>query len=63
MAIWKFSINGGKKKLTVKGGSPCWAPGGGRHIRSVRCGGRGSCGACKCKVLTDVGPHLPTELP
>ena len=27
------------------------------------CGGRGSCGACKVKVLSDVGPHLPTEMP
>ncbi|KAL0266187.1 UNVERIFIED_CONTAM: hypothetical protein PYX00_011904 [Menopon gallinae] len=27
------------------------------------CGGRGTCGACKVQVLSDVGPLLPTELP
>jgi Na+-transporting NADH:ubiquinone oxidoreductase subunit F len=27
------------------------------------CGGRGSCGVCKVKVKSDVGPVLPTELP
>ena len=27
------------------------------------CGGRGSCGLCKVKVTSDVGEHLPTELP
>ncbi|MDX9827299.1 MAG: 2Fe-2S iron-sulfur cluster binding domain-containing protein [Spirochaetia bacterium] len=58
------SINGGKKKLTVKGGSPLLGTlaAEGIFVPSA-CGGRGSCGACKCKVLTDVGPHLPTELP
>ena len=27
------------------------------------CGGRGSCGMCKVKVISDVGDYLPTELP
>ena len=27
------------------------------------CGGRGSCGLCKVRVTSDVGEHLPTELP
>ncbi|HCX59538.1 MAG TPA: oxidoreductase, partial [Candidatus Cloacimonas sp.] len=27
------------------------------------CGGRGSCGACKCKVIEGGGPLLPTEKP
>jgi len=60
----EVSINGGKKKLTVKGGSPLLGTlaAEGIFVPSA-CGGRGSCGACKCKVLTDVGPHLPTELP
>ena len=60
----KININNGKKELTVKGGSPLL------HLLSSEkiflpsaCGGRGSCGACKCKVTSDVGPHLPTEIP
>ena len=58
------SINGGKKSLSVKGGSPLLGTlaAEGIFVPSA-CGGRGSCGACKCKVLTDVGPHLPTEMP
>jgi len=27
------------------------------------CGGRGSCGLCKCRVLAGAGPLLPTETP
>lgn len=59
-----ISINGGKKKYEVKGGSPLLGTlaAEGLFIPSA-CGGRGSCGACKCKVKTDVGPHLPTEMP
>jgi len=60
----KININNGKKELTVKGGAPLL------HLLSSEkiflpsaCGGRGSCGACKCKVTSDVGPHLPTEVP
>ena len=60
----KISINGGKKELTVKGGSALLGTlaAEGIFVPSA-CGGRGTCGACKCKVLTDVGPHLPTETP
>lgn len=60
----KISINGGKKELLVKGGSPLLGTlaDAGIFVPSA-CGGRGSCGACKCKVKTDVGPHLPTEIP
>jgi Na+-transporting NADH:ubiquinone oxidoreductase subunit F len=58
-----ITING-KKKLNVRGGSPLLGTlaAEGIFVPSA-CGGRGSCGACKCKVLTDVGPHLPTETP
>lgn len=57
------TING-KKTLNVRGGSPLLGTlaAEGIFVPSA-CGGRGSCGACKCKVLTDVGPHLPTETP
>ncbi|MHB0896328.1 MAG: FAD-binding oxidoreductase [Spirochaetales bacterium] len=60
----KISINGGKKELVVKGGSPLLGTlaAEGIFVPSA-CGGRGTCGACKCKVVTDVGPHLPTEMP
>lgn len=53
-----------KKTLNVRGGSPLLGTlaAEGVFVPSA-CGGRGSCGACKCKVLTDVGPHLPTETP
>ncbi len=58
------NINDHTKDLTVKGGAPL--------LRSLSqekifvpsaCGGKGSCGACKTIVKSDVGPHLPTELP
>jgi len=58
-----ITING-KKTLTVKGGDKLLSSlaSEGIFIPSA-CGGRGSCGACKCKVESDVGPHLPTEIP
>lgn len=57
-------INDGKKLLRVKGGSKLLATlaDEGIFVPSA-CGGRGSCGACKCQVSSDVGPHLPTEIP
>lgn len=61
--IQPITINN-KKQLQVKGGSPLLftLAEQGIFVPSA-CGGRGSCGACKCKVVTDVGPHLPTEIP
>jgi len=62
--VVSVDINGGKKKLEVKGGSPLLGTLAMQNIFvPSACGGRGSCGACKVKVLSDVGPHLPTELP
>ena len=57
-------INSDKKNLDVRGGDSLLSTlsSEGIFIPSA-CGGRGSCGACKCKVITDVGPHLPTEVP
>ncbi|MBO8160073.1 MAG: 2Fe-2S iron-sulfur cluster binding domain-containing protein [Thermosipho sp. (in: Bacteria)] len=59
-----ININNGKKILKVKGGSPLLftLASQGIFVPSA-CGGKGSCGACKVKVLTDVGEYLPTELP
>ncbi len=60
----EIDINNGTKKLTVKGGEPLLGllAGEGIYLPSA-CGGRGSCGACKCQITSDVGPHLPTETP
>jgi len=59
-----IDINQGKKVLKVKGGSPLLGTLAFQDIFvPSACGGRGSCGACKVRVLSDVGPHLPTELP
>lgn len=60
----KIDINDGKKEMDVRGGAPLLVTlsAEGLYLPSA-CGGRGSCGACKCKVTSDVGPHLPTETP
>lgn len=59
-----IDINDGMKDMTVKGGASLLVTlsSEGLYLPSA-CGGRGSCGACKCKVISDVGPHLPTETP
>ncbi len=59
-----ININKGKKNLTVTGGAPLLISLSeqGIFVPSA-CGGRGSCGACKVKVDSDIGPHLPTETP
>ena len=59
-----IDINDGMKDMTVKGGASLLVTlsSEGLYLPSA-CGGRGSCGACKCKVTSDVGPHLPTETP
>jgi Na+-transporting NADH:ubiquinone oxidoreductase subunit F len=59
-----IDINTGKRELEIKGGAPLLLTlaENGIFIPSA-CGGRGSCGACKTKVVTDIGPHLPTETP
>jgi Na+-transporting NADH:ubiquinone oxidoreductase subunit F len=60
----EIDVNGGRKKLKVTGGEPLLASLAERGIFvPSACGGRGSCGACKTRVLSDVGPHLPTEIP
>lgn len=59
-----ININSGKKILKVKGGSNLLntLSKSGIFVPSA-CGGRGSCGACKVKITSDVGPILPTEKP
>ncbi len=59
----KIDING-KRDLTVKGGNNLLASLGEEQIfLPSACGGRGSCGACKCKITAGGGPLLPTEKP
>jgi len=59
----KVTVND-QKELTIKGGRPLLG-----SLMEQKlfipsaCGGKGSCGLCKVKVLTDVGEHLATELP
>ena len=59
----KIVINGGDP-LEVAGGDPLLAAlkGEGIFIPSA-CGGRGSCGLCKVRILEGGGPLLPTETP
>jgi len=59
----KISINK-KRDVTVKGGSTLLTSLSEQQIYlASACGGRGSCGACKCKVESGGGPLLPTEKP
>ncbi len=62
--VVKISVNNGIRELEVLGGQPL--------LRSLQqegifipsaCGGRGSCGLCKVKVIEGGGDYLPTELP
>ncbi|MDD2506558.1 MAG: FAD-binding oxidoreductase [Candidatus Cloacimonetes bacterium] len=53
-----------KKDITVKGGNSLLATLADNQIFiPSACGGRGTCGACKCKVFEGGGPLLPTERP
>ena len=59
-----INVNEGSKELNVKGGGNLLVTLAeqGIFVPSA-CGGRGSCGECKVKVTSDIGPHMPTELP
>lgn len=50
-----YKIDGGASLLTSLASQKLFLPSG--------CGGRGSCGTCKCRVLEGGGPLLPTEVP
>ncbi|MHC4855832.1 MAG: 2Fe-2S iron-sulfur cluster-binding protein, partial [Planctomycetota bacterium] len=59
----KVTINN-ERELDITGGSPLLTV-----LRDEKifipsaCGGRGTCGVCKCTVKTGGGPVLPTETP
>ncbi|MCB5251677.1 MAG: 2Fe-2S iron-sulfur cluster binding domain-containing protein [Candidatus Cloacimonetes bacterium] len=58
-----INING-KRDLTVTGGETLLTSLGDKQIFiPSACGGRGTCGACKCQILDGGGPILPTEKP
>jgi Na+-transporting NADH:ubiquinone oxidoreductase subunit F len=60
----EIDINKGKKNLKVTGGSSLLSTLDENKIYlASACGGRGSCGFCKCKVTAGGGPILPTEKP
>jgi len=59
----KIDING-KREITVIGGNSLLSSLSDKQIfLPSACGGRGTCGACKCKVISGGGPLLPTEKP
>jgi Na+-transporting NADH:ubiquinone oxidoreductase subunit F len=60
----QIGINQGEKDLSVQGGGTLLSTlmEQGIFVPSA-CGGRGSCGYCKIKVLEGGGPLLPTETP
>ncbi len=51
----ELDFEGGEKLLTILQNK-------GFHISSG-CGGNATCGQCKVKLLTDMGPYAPTEIP
>lgn len=59
----KININK-KRDVTVQGGINLLGALADQQIFiPSACGGRGSCGACKCKITEGGGPLLPTEKP
>jgi len=50
-----ITVNGGKDLLSMLTAEKIFIP--------SACGGRGTCGLCKLKVLEGAGPLLPTEMP
>ncbi len=62
--ICKIDINQGTRVLEVAGGDSLLGVLGHEKIFiPSACGGRGSCGLCKLKILAGGGPLLPTEEP
>jgi Na+-transporting NADH:ubiquinone oxidoreductase subunit F len=51
----KLNVEGGPNLLSILTGEKIFIP--------SACGGRGTCGLCKLKVLEGAGPLLPTEEP
>ena len=59
----KIDINNGSKVLEVApGGSLLGTLGNEKIFLPSACGGKGSCGQCKCRVISGGGTILPTEV-
>ncbi len=59
----KININNGSKVLEVApGGSLLATLGNEKIFLPSACGGKGSCGQCKCRVISGGGTILPTEV-
>ncbi|MCK9625611.1 MAG: NADH:ubiquinone reductase (Na(+)-transporting) subunit F [Bacteroidales bacterium] len=59
----KININNGEKELEVSAGSSLLATLAEQKIYlPSACGGGGTCGMCKCQVLSGAGEILPTEV-
>ena len=60
----KIDVNNGADTLTVNGGSPLLFTLGEKKIFvPSACGGKGTCAACKVKILKGIDVHMPTETP
>ena len=58
----KININGGERIITAEPGSSLLSTLANQKIfLPSACGGKGSCGMCKCQVLSGAGSILPTE--
>ena len=66
----KYLVASGDVKVTINGDKEYTIPSGGTLLASLgeagvhlpsACGGKGSCGQCKCQVLEGGGEILPTE--
>ena len=68
----RFLADYGECAITINGEKGLKVPGGGSLLSTLNsqkiflpsaCGGRGTCGYCKCKIVEGGGPLLPTEEP
>jgi Na+-transporting NADH:ubiquinone oxidoreductase subunit F len=58
-----LTINGEKEYVVRGGASVLSYLSANRIFIPSACGGKSTCGLCKGRVVSDVGPHLPTERP
>ena len=67
----KFLVTSGKVKLTINGENQLEVESGSTLLNTLAvnniflssaCGGKGSCGQCKCQVLEGGGEILPSEV-
>ncbi len=60
----EINVNDGEKLYKLEGGASLLSSLAQQKLfLPSGCGGKGSCGTCKCKVIDGAGPLLPTEIP